>query len=139
MQRTVSKRDFFDFRKLRQRSPNCKPGCITFSPQRLLRKWKIFTCHICESGVPFSLRIMLKLGTNWIRIGYKLGTNLVRIGYKLGTNLVQIGYKLDTNWVRFGTNWVQIVCKLGKIYRLLGEKSFEYFKSTFIFLYVTKN
>jgi hypothetical protein len=68
---TVSKRDFFDFRKLRQRSPNCKPGCITFSPQRLLRKWQIFTCHFCESGVPFSLRIMLKFGTNWVQIGYK--------------------------------------------------------------------
>ena len=64
MQQTVSKRDSFDFHKLRKRSLNSKPGCITFSPVRLLRKWQIFTCHFCESGISSSLRIVLNLGTD---------------------------------------------------------------------------
>ena len=66
MQQSLSKRDFFDFHKLRQRSLYSKAGCITFSPLLLLRKWQIFTCHFCESGVSCSLRILLKLGTKYM-------------------------------------------------------------------------
>ena len=71
MQQTVSKRDSFDFHKLRKRSLYPKPGHITFSPLLLLRKWQIFTYYLCESGISSSLRIVLNLGTNMAIVGWK--------------------------------------------------------------------